>query len=265
LSNAFKFTDKGSVSLKIEPAIEGWSDDIETLNRAKTVVKFVVSDTGIGILPEKQAIIFEAFQQADGSTSRKYGGTGLGLAISRELAKLLGGEIRLSSTPGEGSTFVLYLPQSYPAARPGARRQVQSNVITPPISEMKPSGPAADLIARTPQDTSPSNQFADDTNNISSDDKVLLIVENDNNFAHFLFDMAHERGFKAIVAGRGAEAIKKARELQPAAITLDINLPDIDGWRVLDRLKDDSTTRHIPVQIITTDEETSREWARWAR
>jgi len=111
---------------------------------------------------------------------------------------------------------------------------------------------------RLPQEPTPENQFADDSNSIRSGDKVLLIVENDNNFAHFLFDMAHEQGYKAIVTARGAQAIARARELKPAAITLDINLPDIDGWRVLDRLKDDATTRHIPVQIITTDEETQR-------
>ena len=252
LSNAFKFTEKGQVALHIAPASEGWSPDNESLNRAKSVVAFSVSDTGIGIPPEKQQIIFEAFQQADGSTSRKYGGTGLGLAISRELAHLLGGEIKLSSTPGEGSTFTLYLPQTYSPARALRRHSGTEQtlpVLVPPAGAPEPKGP---------QEPAPEAQFADDQATISTGDSVLLIVENDSNFAHFLFDMAHEYGFKAVVASRGADAIALARQLAPAAITLDINLPDIDGWRVLDRLKDDTTTRHIPVHLITTDEERDR-------
>jgi signal transduction histidine kinase/DNA-binding response OmpR family regulator/HAMP domain-containing protein len=255
LSNAFKFTDKGKVSLDISIAEHGWSSENDSLNRARSVLAFTVNDTGIGIPPEKQQIIFEAFQQADGSTSRKYGGTGLGLAISRELARLLGGEIRLSSTPQEGSTFTLYLPQTYSPARM-PRRQTQT-VAADRVQAMLL--PAADIPQhRPPQEPSPETAFADDSATVRPGDKTLMIVENDNNFAHFLFDMAHERGFKAVVVGRGAAAIARARELQPAAITLDINLPDFDGWRVLDRLKDDATTRHIPVQIITTDEETQR-------
>ncbi|HTL29089.1 MAG TPA: response regulator [Tepidisphaeraceae bacterium] len=251
LSNAFKFTDKGRVSLHIGQAESGWATDNESLNRARTVVAFTVSDTGIGIPPEKQQIIFEAFQQADGSTSRKYGGTGLGLAISRELARLLGGEIRLSSSPGEGSTFTLYLPISFQTTRVPRRQTTEGGavLVTQPDVPTQPRGP---------QEPAPSAQFVDDAANLSSDDRVLLIVENDTHFAHFLFDMAHEQGFKAVVSSRGAAAIALARELKPAAITLDINLPDIDGWRVLDRLKDDPATRHIPVQIITTDEERER-------
>jgi signal transduction histidine kinase/HAMP domain-containing protein/DNA-binding response OmpR family regulator len=256
LSNAFKFTDRGRVSLRMEQASDGWASDNESLNRAKSVIAFSVTDTGIGIPHEKQQIIFEAFQQADGSTSRKYGGTGLGLAISRELARLLGGEIRLISTPGEGSTFKLYLPQTYTPPRILRRPPTLPLVQSESGVELVTSG--ATPQARAPQEPSSATQFADDSDRINEGDKVLLIVENDNNFAHFLFDLAHERGYKAVVAGRGAIAIAKARELKPAAITLDINLPDIDGWRVLNRLKDDPATRHIPVQIITTDEETQR-------
>jgi CheY-like chemotaxis protein len=254
LSNAFKFTEKGKVALHIAPAHEGWSPDNESLNRAKSVVAFTVSDTGIGIPSEKQQIIFEAFQQADGSTSRKYGGTGLGLAISRELAHLLGGEIKLSSTPGEGSTFTLYLPQSYSPTRALRRHGSAgetSAVLVPPAEAPQPYGPQEPAAAA-------AAAFADDAHAISTGDAVLLIVENDSNFAHFLYDMAHEYGFKAVVAARGADAIALARQLGPAAITLDINLPDIDGWRVLDRLKDDTATRHIPVHLITTDEERDR-------
>jgi CheY-like chemotaxis protein len=247
LSNAFKFTEKGRVSLRMETVASGWSSDNDSLNRARSVVAFSVSDTGIGIPTEKQAIIFEAFQQADGSTSRKYGGTGLGLAISRELAHLLGGEIKLSSTVSEGSSFTLYLPQTYNPAKP------QRRVLTEPSSVLVPPPDATQH--RAPQEPTQTASFADDSANINPGDKVLLIVENDMNFAHFLFEMAQEKSFKAVVAGRGAQAIALARQLSPAAITLDINLPDIDGWRVLDRLKDDPATRHIPVQIITTEEE----------
>ncbi|HYO10133.1 MAG TPA: response regulator, partial [Tepidisphaeraceae bacterium] len=258
LSNAFKFTDKGKVALHIDSASAGWAPDNESLNKARSVVAFTVTDTGIGIPPEKQQIIFEAFQQADGSTSRKYGGTGLGLAISRELGRLLGGEIRLHSNPGEGSTFTLYLPQNYSPSR-AARRQLPAAPETSGVLAVTPADLNLDAVHhRGLQEPSQANQFADDSTSIVPGDKVLLIVENDNNFAHVLFDVAHERGYKAVVAGRGADAVKKAREVRPAVITLDINLPDIDGWRVLDRLKDDAATRHIPVQIITTDEETQR-------
>jgi signal transduction histidine kinase/CheY-like chemotaxis protein/HAMP domain-containing protein len=255
LSNAFKFTEKGKVALRIDQADRGWNTETDTLNRAKNVLAISVSDTGIGIPTEKQQIIFEAFQQADGSTSRKYGGTGLGLAISRELARLLGGEIRLSSNPGLGSTFTLYIPANFvPAKVPIQRRAEMEASIAPqplvlPDPTMLPAGQAENEAATI------SNQLSDDTSNLVPGERLLLIVENDINFARFLLDTAHEHGFKAAVATRGAAAIAMARELKPAAITLDINLPDIDGWHVLNRLKDDSTTRHIPVQIITTEEE----------
>ncbi len=256
LSNAFKFTDHGMVSMRISEATEGWSSDNDSLNQAKRVLAFSVSDTGIGIPPEKQQIIFEAFQQADGSTSRKYGGTGLGLAISRELARLLGGEIRLASTPGEGSIFTFYLPQTYLPAR-ALRRPTASTTETPP--QQLPDQNALQLQDSDVVEAPPQLQtFADDSGDIKPEDRVLLIVENDMNFAHFLFDLAHEHGFKALVTPRGAAAIQMARERHPAAVTLDMNLPDIDGWRVLHRLKDDPATRHIPVQMITTDDDHSR-------
>jgi CheY-like chemotaxis protein len=264
LSNAFKFTDKGKVSLRVEQATSGWAPDNEMLNRARSVIAFSVTDTGIGIPSEKQQIIFEAFQQADGSTSRKYGGTGLGLAISRELARLLGGEIKLTSNPGEGSTFTLYLPQAY--QQRNLRRLAGTSGITSNALQLRPGDSESILVPpqdspqhRGPQDSGAVNQlFVDDSANIQPGDLVLLIVENDPHFAHLLFDTAHEHGFKAVVSGRGAPSVALARNLKPAAISLDINLPDLDGWRVLDRLKDDAETRHIPVQIITTDEETGR-------
>jgi HAMP domain-containing protein/signal transduction histidine kinase/CheY-like chemotaxis protein len=257
LSNAFKFTEKGTVVLEIGTATSGWNSENQTLNRAKSVVTFSVKDTGIGIPSEKQAIIFEAFQQADGSTSRKYGGTGLGLAISRELAQLLGGEIRLTSIPGVGSTFTLYLPQAYVPMKP-ARRAAEPPP-QEPAAASSPEPAQPDVLA--PVEAAASQQveeFGDESSSIGLGDQVLLVVENDPSFARILVEMAHERQMKAVVTSRGASAISLARELSPHAITLDINLPDIDGWRVLDRLKDDLMTRHIPVHIITTDEERGR-------
>jgi HAMP domain-containing protein/signal transduction histidine kinase/CheY-like chemotaxis protein len=253
LSNAFKFTDKGTVALEVRPATSGWNPENQTLAKAKSVIAFSVRDTGIGIPLEKQAIIFEAFQQADGSTSRKYGGTGLGLAISRELAHLLGGEIRLSSVPGAGSTFTLYLPQNYiPLKQP--RRSTEPAVAAATQAAAAEIAPVASDQPTIEQ----TEQFGDERNTISGEDQILLIVENDPSFARILVEMAHDHQMKAIVTSRGASAIALARDVNPHAITLDINLPDIDGWRVLDRLKDELSTRHIPVHVITTDEERER-------
>jgi CheY-like chemotaxis protein len=215
----------------------GWSPDHPVLRRAPVVISFEVSDTGIGIPPEKQKIIFEAFQQADAGTSRKYGGTGLGLAICRELANLLGGEIRLTSTPGQGSTFTLYLPQTYagPTAhrKPKALDQPTVQVLPPPSTE----------------------EVADDRDNIQPGEPTLLIVEDDPHYARVLLGLARDKGFKVLVAMRGNHALALAREFRPTAITLDIFLPDMLGWTVLSHLKQDPDTRHIPVQIITMEEE----------
>ncbi|MDB6017401.1 MAG: putative SigmaB asociated two-component system sensor protein, partial [Pedosphaera sp.] len=249
LSNAFKFTEKGRVTLSMAIVTAGWSPDRESLNHARSVVAFSVTDTGIGIVPEKQQIIFEAFQQADGSTSRKYGGTGLGLAISREIARLLGGEIRLASALGQGSTFTLFLPQMHMPMRT-ARRELNSRpVLSGPTIDVQSSGAPEMKIAPT------ESMVEDDRGHIEHGDHVILIVEDDLNYARILLDVAHEKGFKAIVARGGSAALALARELKPDAVTLDLHLPDLDGWRVLDRLKMDWTTRHIPVQIITVDQE----------
>ena len=239
LSNAMKFTAQGSVRLHVGPAMLGWSSDHPVLSQAKQVVEFAVTDTGIGISPEKQKIIFEAFQQADAGTARKYGGTGLGLAISRELAHLLGGEIRLKSTPGQGSTFALYLPLAYQGAayvRGGA-------VLT------KPAPAAAMLPAK------PIERVLDDRDSLGPDDRPVLIVEDDVNYARMLLEAAHARGFKVLVAHEGAEALSLARKYDLAAVTLDVFLPDMLGWTVLNNLKHDAATRHIPVQVLTVEEE----------
>jgi HAMP domain-containing protein/signal transduction histidine kinase/CheY-like chemotaxis protein len=247
LSNAFKFTHYGKVALSVRPAVEGWSPDNTDLNRSPVVLAFSVSDTGIGISADKQQIIFEAFQQADGSTSRKYGGTGLGLAISREISRLLGGEIRLASTPGQGSTFTLYLPQSYV---PQKAPRKPAPALTEPVA----ATPSQEVLPPIPEAPKLVNEAGDDRSHIQPGDRVLLIVENDLHFAKLLLEVARERGFKGLVTSLGAAALAMTREYKPEAVTLDICLPDIDGWRVLERLKADTTTRHIPVCVISTEE-----------
>jgi len=250
LSNAFKFTAEGGVKLTVSRAVSGWNADHPILKHAPSVVSFEVSDTGIGIPPEKQRIIFEAFQQADAGTSRKYGGTGLGLAISRELANLLGGEIQLRSTPGSGSSFTLFLPLTYlggasaragvpaPAANSGAMAQIR--------------------LAERPVEP------IDDRNNLAPQDSVVLIVEDDPHYSRVMVDLAKDEGFKVLVAHRGADALALARAHHPSAISLDIFLPDMLGWTVLSQLKQDPTTRHIPVQIVTLDEDRHHGLARGA-
>jgi HAMP domain-containing protein/CheY-like chemotaxis protein len=245
LSNAFKFTEHGSVRLSVSVADQVWSGSHPVLAGAASVIAFEVADTGIGIPGEKQRIIFEAFQQADAGTSRKYGGTGLGLAISRELASLLGGEIQLRSTPGEGSIFTLYLPQTYVGPSTGVG--VPEKKALPPASLAQVSGGfAADRLVE---------QISDDRENLQTDDAVLLIVEDDPHYARVLRDLSHDNGFKVLMASRGSEALALAREFHPTAVSLDVFLPDMLGWTVLNHLKQDPTTRHIPVQMLTLDED----------
>jgi signal transduction histidine kinase/DNA-binding response OmpR family regulator len=264
LSNAFKFTHRGQVTLAIEPAAGGWSADNEALNRAPQALAFSVTDTGIGIPGEKQQIIFEAFQQADGSTSRKYGGTGLGLAISRELSRLLGGEIRLSSTPGRGSTFTLYLPQNYspPVQRWGEAPAPQATPVPSPEARIA-ADKAVPAIAQPPAEPEPAaliNEAEDDRASVRPGDLVLLVVENDISFAKVLLEAARAKGLKGLVSTQGAGALALAKEFKPSAVTLDIHLPDIEGWRVLERLKNDVATRHVPVCVISTEEARERAW-----
>ncbi|HZQ19969.1 MAG TPA: HAMP domain-containing protein [Terriglobales bacterium] len=254
LSNAFKFTEQGGVRLSVAAAPSGWSDDHPILSKAASVVAFEVADTGIGIPSDKQRIIFEAFQQADAGTSRKYGGTGLGLAISRELASLLGGEIQLRSTPGKGSTFTLYLPQTYVGPSASARMQLEGG-----------STMAAPLqLAAIKVTEHPVEHIADDRENLQPGEAVLLIVEDDPHYARVLCDLAHDKGLKVLVAMRGAEALALAREYKPSAVSLDVFLPDMLGWTVLNHLKQDPATRHIPVQMLTLDEDRHHGLARGA-
>jgi HAMP domain-containing protein/signal transduction histidine kinase/CheY-like chemotaxis protein len=247
LSNALKFTERGSVSLSIHAVSEGWRPDHPVLSGATNVVAFSVHDTGIGIPLEKHKIIFEAFQQADGTTSRKYGGTGLGLNISREIASLLGGEIRLESAPGEGSVFTLYLPQTYVATTLSQKADGRTTrTVTNDVEVIYASARPKAFVAQA--------EVEDDRENIKPGDQMLLIVEDDSTFARILLDLAHENGYKGLVASRGELALAMARKFKPAAITLDIGLPDTAGWTVLDRLKHDPEVRHIPVHVISVDE-----------
>jgi HAMP domain-containing protein/CheY-like chemotaxis protein/signal transduction histidine kinase len=252
LSNAFKFTEVGGVRLAVRPAKDGWSENHPILSKAAAVVAFEVSDSGIGIPIEKQRIIFEAFQQADAGTSRKYGGTGLGLAISRELASLLGGEIQLRSAPGHGSTFTLYLPQTYvgPSASSAAAVEKKSASAVSPVQ-----------LSVTEH---PIEKIPDDRENLQPDDAILLIVEDDPHYARVLCDLSRDKGFKVLIANRGAEALQLAQEYHPAAISLDVFLPDMLGWTVLNHLKQDPATRHIPVQMLTLDEDRHHGLARGA-
>jgi CheY-like chemotaxis protein/signal transduction histidine kinase/HAMP domain-containing protein len=246
LSNAFKFTEEGGVQLSVSLATSGWSEGHPILGSAASVVAFEVSDTGIGIPLEKQRIIFEAFQQADASTSRKYGGTGLGLAISRELASLLGGEIQLRSAPGKGSTFTLYLPQTYlgPSVTGAAKTDRHASPSALPLQ-----------LSAVNVSEHPVEHVPDDRENLRPDDPVLLIVEDDPHYARVLCDLSHDKGFKVLVAIRGAEALALAREFRPTAVSLDVFLPDMLGWTVLNHLKQDPATRHIPIQMLTLDED----------
>ena len=236
LSNAFKFTSKGGVTLKIDCATKGWSASHPVLNSAERAIEIAVTDTGIGIPEDKQKLIFEAFQQADGTTSRKYGGTGLGLSISREIARLLGGELQVRSIPGEGSTFTLYVPLEAAAA--------DGSVIGGTPARYDNSG------AVVPSALPTGFEVNDDRDELGKE-PFVLIVEDDPTFATILLDAAHEAGLKGVVSTAGAGTLAMARKLQPGAITLDLGLSDIDGFVLLDLLKHDPDTRDMPIHVIS--------------
>nr|WP_207211633.1 response regulator [Rhodoplanes serenus] len=263
LSNAFKFTERGSVRLSAVRATAGWTPSHPVLSRAPAVVAFEVADTGIGIPADKQKIVFEAFQQADASTSRRFGGTGLGLAISRELASLLGGEIQLHSTPGVGSTFVLYLPARY--SGPATALPLPALPSRRPQPALASPLAAAGAVPQTAgEPPHPIETIADDRETLAPGDTVLLIVEDDVAYARVIADLARARGFKVLVASRGAEVLELARRHHPTAVSLDVHLPDMLGWSVLVRLKQDPLTRHIPVQVVTVDDDRQHGLARGA-
>ena len=257
LSNAFKFTDKGAVTLSISrpgPELEL----PEGIAAASEAICIAVQDMGIGIPEEKQGTIFEAFRQADGSTSRKYGGTGLGLSISRELARLLGGEIRLQSRENEGSTFTLILPERHDQAEldhlhpADDHEQIQrpaADVETPDSSSPKSVAVGVDHEA-----SKPAPYVEDDRGTLKPDEKSILIIEDDQHFARVLRDQARDKGFKTLLAGDGETGLHFADFYTPSAIILDNGLPGMNGWTVMERLKSDSRTRHIPVSFISAED-----------
>jgi HAMP domain-containing protein/CheY-like chemotaxis protein len=287
LSNAIKFTEKGGVTLRIERAkMKRFANS--TLDNAEAVVAFSVIDTGIGIAKDKQRLIFEAFQQADGTTSRKYGGTGLGLSISREIARLLGGEIRVESKEHEGSVFTLYVPLSYEPISDRRVEPTRSRTATGAeprrggVTGYAPTGGATSAPRYQPAQQAPApapapaqeaephwsyddedaeleleggsldaNPLGDDRESVQPGDRVLLVIENDEKFAKILLDLARDKNFKALAALDGETGLRMTHEYKPDAITLDIDLPGIDGWAVLERLKHHPSTRHIPVHIVS--------------
>jgi CheY-like chemotaxis protein len=236
LSNAFKFTSHGSVTLTVNRAEGGWGINHPVLRDVDYAIEFAVTDTGIGIPKDKQKLIFEAFQQADGTTSRKYGGTGLGLSISREIARLLGGELQVRSTPGHGSTFTLFIPMELPhhAGQPlgnGNARYDNGGAIVPTV-------PTAQMDVTDDRDVLEQSPF-------------VLIIEDDPTFASILLDIAHEAGLKGVVSTAGAGTLALARKLRPNAITLDLGLSDIDGFVLLDLLRHEPGIAGVPIQIIS--------------
>ena len=271
LSNSFKFTEKGEVKLQISEAKNWKQGMMASLDNAKKVVAFSIIDTGIGIPQEKQNIIFEAFQQAEGSTSRKYGGTGLGLSISRGLAELLGGTIELESSPGKGSTFTLFLPVeniqgllSVETSNNAAYKQLQLADESQNLDKLLNS-----LNISTEEKKMSVNEMinesGDDRNNIQPSDKVLLVVEDDLRFGKILIERAHMNGLKAIVAISYIEVFDFINRFTPVAITLDVKLPDTSGWKVLDLLRNDLSYRHIPIHLISGEENKDLALRRGAR
>jgi CheY-like chemotaxis protein/two-component sensor histidine kinase len=252
LSNALKFTSKGSVELTIRAAQHEWRGKSELLDGAATVLAFEVRDTGIGIPPERLQLIFEAFQQGEAGTARKYGGTGLGLSISRELAQRLGGVLQVESEVGKGSVFTLYLPREATAAQlayaAGRMTQPAVEVSAPALLETR-SLPSLEVEA---------SAVKDDRDALQPGDFTLLAIEDDVSFAQVLADFARARGFKVILAQTAGSGLALARKLRPTAITLDLRLPDADGRMVLDLLKHDPSTRHIPIHVISIDEARER-------
>ncbi|MEP6735104.1 MAG: HAMP domain-containing protein [Chryseolinea sp.] len=275
LSNAFKFTEKGEVSLKIFEGKGTWKPGVVTLDRAKKVVAFSISDTGIGIPLEKQSIIFEAFQQAEGSTSRKYGGTGLGLSISRGLAELLGGTIELESQAGRGSTFTLYLPLDSMPTTPA--REVSESIKVIQQLQLDSDGNRMTNLLQNLRITNEGetrgldivnemiNETGDDRSHIQTEDKVVLVVEDDLRFGKILIEKAHSIGLKAIVAINYLEVFDFINRFSPIAITLDVKLPDTSGWKVIDLLRNDLTYRHIPIHVISGEENRTLALKRGAR
>ncbi|MEJ8857353.1 response regulator [Variovorax robiniae] len=242
MSNAVKFTDRGAVRLHVMPGVEGG-------------VRFAVTDSGIGIAPDQQEVIFEAFRQADGTTSRRYGGTGLGLSISRDLTRLLGGTLNVESVPGEGSTFTLELPAD--VAKPLATSGRKAEPV--PVSRATPSRalqiPPAKPVSSPTVPAPEIPQFTDDRELPPDPSRRVLVIEDEPQFAHILYDLAHELGYRCLVAHGAVDGFELATQFVPDAILLDMRLPDSPGLQVLQHLKDDPRTRHIPVHVVSAHDQ----------
>jgi signal transduction histidine kinase/CheY-like chemotaxis protein/HAMP domain-containing protein len=279
LSNAFKFTTTGEIKLTMQRPSTGDNLTKIGLEVAKTLA-FSVTDTGIGIPEDKKRVIFEAFQQVDGTTSRRYGGTGLGLSISRQFARLLGGELVLHSEPGNGSTFTLYLPETRPSkeelVQNSFKRSEEQQFQSPDIQDSESPTPSPTEKGLTPTgnqvppvektgfletqsfektgflETTAEN--LDDRDHLTSEDKSLLIIEDDPKFSSIIADLARQKGFKCLIAENGRTGLQLAEECQPHIIILDVGLPQLDGWTVMEKLKDNPDTRHIPVHFISASE-----------
>ena len=258
MSNAIKFTDKGGITVDFFKPAANTNLSRSGLDHQQTI-GISVTDTGVGIPKEKQKPIFEAFQQADGSTSRQYGGTGLGLSISRELAKLLGGEIQLESEENKGSKFTIFIPAEMaepdeadePSDTVSSKSTEQPQTTESNMASVKIAEPVTENDERK---SAPS--IKDDRDVIEGNNRVILVIEDDLNWAKTLYRFCHQRNFKCLHAGDGETGLQLAEQYQPTAIVLDIRLPGLDGWGVLELLKDNSNTRHIPIHMMSASEET---------
>jgi CheY-like chemotaxis protein/two-component sensor histidine kinase len=246
LSNAFKFTSEGQVTVKIGRPAENCDLSGLAVDRGRAIA-FTISDTGIGIAKAKQKMVFSAFQQADGDIDRQFGGTGLGLSISTHLAKLLGGEIQLQSEEGRGSTFTLILPET--------RTAVECE--DPDEVEFHTASQTALAVSESEVPCTEVQVFPDDRGELMPGDRVVLIIEDDMNFVEILMGISHEKGFKCLAESTGEAGLKSAVENQPQAIILDVGLPGMNGFNVINCLKDNSATRHIPVHFISGWDEAS--------
>jgi HAMP domain-containing protein/signal transduction histidine kinase/CheY-like chemotaxis protein len=268
LSNAFKFTESGGVTLRIERAPSDIAFASEILTKADNVIAFSVADSGIGIPDDKLRLIFEAFQQADGTTSRRFGGTGLGLSISREIARLLGGEIRAESVVDEGSTFTLFLPENFTPIEPFGSELDEPQPFqelpapelpgepAPPVVPLPTNGDRAPAVAQLeePAVALPEG-LEDDRGTLFPGDRVLLVIDADPEFARTTLDVGHSRGFKGLIALRGEQGLALAHEYKPDAILLSLELPITEGSVVLEHLKRHPETRHIPVHVMSDGEQ----------
>jgi signal transduction histidine kinase/CheY-like chemotaxis protein/CHASE3 domain sensor protein len=252
LSNAFKFTARGGVTLKIERVSSGWSGKVPTLDAAPEVIAFRVIDTGIGVPDDRREVVFEAFRQADAGTARRYGGTGLGLSISRELTRMLQGALTLDSTPGVGSTFSLYLPRTL------TEQPKQAPSLPTPIARVAARSLEEPISVDDASTDEAAEETDDDRSKLQPGDRILLVIEDDRSFAAVVADFAREKGFKVIIERSAQEALRAAKRFRPCAITLDLLLKDSNGWAVLDRLKHDPDLRHLPVHVISVDDQRER-------